>query len=140
MAPIREVGLEPAGAAANLSVGKISPAGNRAGLLAAAALPNFLASLVLRCAPAAARGDGGAVAVSEPETSPGRSRRTTTLRVLNVPVRTPSSSWVKVPRVIANLKIGSPDFGPTWVRCRLVKLEKPAEDGATHIALWEPRD
>jgi hypothetical protein len=24
-----------------------------------------------------------------------------TLRVLNVPVRTPSSSWVKVPRVIA---------------------------------------
>ena len=39
-----------------------------------------------------------------------------------------------------NLKIGSPDFGPTWVRCRLVKLEKPAEDGATHIALWEPRD
>jgi hypothetical protein len=59
---------------------------------------------------------------------------------LNVPVRTPSSSWVKVPRVIANLKIGSPDFGPTWVRCRLVKLEKPAEDGATHIALWEPRD
>ena len=31
-------------------------------------------------------------------------------------------------------------FGPIWVRCRLVKLEKPAEDGATHIALWEPRD
>jgi uncharacterized protein (DUF736 family) len=39
-----------------------------------------------------------------------------------------------------NLKIGSPEFGPNWVRCRLVKLEKPAEDGATHIALWEPRD
>ena len=34
-----------------------------------------------------------------------------------------------------NLKIGSPEFGPNWVRCRLVKLEKPAEDGA--IALWE---
>ena len=40
--------LEPAGAAANLSVGKISPAGNRAGLLAAAALSNFPASPVLR--------------------------------------------------------------------------------------------
>src|SRR5271170_6751234 len=39
-----------------------------------------------------------------------------------------------------NLKIGAPEFGPTWVRCRLVKLEQPAEDGATHIALWEPRD
>ncbi len=39
-----------------------------------------------------------------------------------------------------NLKIGAPEFGPSWVRCRLVKLEQPAEDGATHIALWEPRD
>jgi len=39
-----------------------------------------------------------------------------------------------------NLKIGAPEFGPNWVRCRLVKLENPAEDGATHIALWEPRD
>ena len=33
-----------------------------------------------------------------------------------------------------------PEFGPSWVRCRLVKLEHPAEDGSTHIALWEPRD
>ena len=39
-----------------------------------------------------------------------------------------------------NLKIAAPEFGPNWVRFRLVKLEKPAEDGATHIALWEPRD
>jgi uncharacterized protein (DUF736 family) len=39
-----------------------------------------------------------------------------------------------------NLKIGCPEFGPNWVRCRLVKLEQPAEDGATHMALWEPRD
>jgi uncharacterized protein (DUF736 family) len=39
-----------------------------------------------------------------------------------------------------NLKIGAPEFGPNWVRCRLVKLEHPAEDGATHIALWESRD
>ena len=39
-----------------------------------------------------------------------------------------------------NLKIGAPEFGPTWLRCRLVKLEAPAEDGTTHIALWEPRD
>ena len=39
-----------------------------------------------------------------------------------------------------NLKIAAPEFGPNWVRCRLVKLETPAEDGATHIALWEPRD
>ena len=30
-----------------------------------------------------------------------------------------------------NLKIGAPEFGPNWVRCRLVKLEQPAEDGAT---------
>jgi len=39
-----------------------------------------------------------------------------------------------------NLKIAAPEFGPSWVRCRLVKLENPSEDGATHIALWEPRD
>jgi uncharacterized protein (DUF736 family) len=39
-----------------------------------------------------------------------------------------------------NLKIGAPEFGPSWVRCRLVKLEHSAEDGSTHIALWEPRD
>jgi uncharacterized protein (DUF736 family) len=39
-----------------------------------------------------------------------------------------------------NLKIAAPEFGPNWVRFRLVKLERPADDGATHIALWEPRD
>ena len=39
-----------------------------------------------------------------------------------------------------NLKIAAPEFGPNWLRCRLVKLERPAEDGATHIVLWEPRD
>lgn len=39
-----------------------------------------------------------------------------------------------------NLKIGAPEFGQNWVRARLVKLEHPADDGATHIALWEPRD
>ena len=39
-----------------------------------------------------------------------------------------------------NLKIGAPEFGPNWVRARLVKLENPNGDGATHIALWEPRD
>jgi uncharacterized protein (DUF736 family) len=39
-----------------------------------------------------------------------------------------------------NLKIGAPEFGPNWVRARLVKLENPTDDGATHIALWEPRD
>ena len=39
-----------------------------------------------------------------------------------------------------NLKIAAPEFGPNWVRCRLVKLETPSDDGATHIALWEPRD
>ena len=39
-----------------------------------------------------------------------------------------------------NLKIGAPEFGPNWVRARLVKLEQLGEDGATHIALWEPRD
>jgi len=39
-----------------------------------------------------------------------------------------------------NLKIGAPEFGQNWLRARLVKREHPAEDGATHIALWEPRD
>lgn len=39
-----------------------------------------------------------------------------------------------------NLKIGAPEFGPNWVRARLVKLEQAGEDGTTHIALWEPRD
>jgi uncharacterized protein (DUF736 family) len=39
-----------------------------------------------------------------------------------------------------NLKIADPEFAPNWVRCRLVKLEQPAEDGGTHIAIWEPRD
>ena len=39
-----------------------------------------------------------------------------------------------------NLKLAAPEFGPMWLRCRLVKLEQPAEDGTTHIALWEPRD
>tara|TARA_R110002072_G_scaffold10408_7_gene48322 strand:+ start:154 stop:453 length:300 start_codon:yes stop_codon:yes gene_type:complete len=27
-----------------------------------------------------------------------------------------------------NLKIGAPEFGPNWVRARLVKLETPGED------------
>ena len=39
-----------------------------------------------------------------------------------------------------NLRIGAPEFGPNWLRARLVKLETPQEDGATHMALWEPRD
>ena len=39
-----------------------------------------------------------------------------------------------------NLKIGAPEFGPNWMRARLVKLEQSVEDGTTHIALWEPRD
>lgn len=39
-----------------------------------------------------------------------------------------------------NLKIAAPEFGPNWVRARLVKLETAMEDGATHLALWEPRD
>jgi uncharacterized protein (DUF736 family) len=39
-----------------------------------------------------------------------------------------------------NLKIGAPEFGPNWVRARLVKLDRPGEDGVTHIALWEPRE
>jgi uncharacterized protein (DUF736 family) len=38
-----------------------------------------------------------------------------------------------------NLKIAAPEFGPHTIYCRLVKLEKPAEDGATHMILWEPR-
>src|ERR1700738_4066519 len=32
-----------------------------------------------------------------------------------------------------NLKIAAPEFGPHTIYCRLVKLEKPADDGATHM-------
>jgi uncharacterized protein (DUF736 family) len=51
-----------------------------------------------------------------------------------------------------NLKIGAPSFGPTWLRCRLVRVEDDEESSArstdesatartfTHIVLWEPRD
>ncbi len=54
------------------------------------------------------------------------------------------AGWSQVARssgeTYINLKIGAPEFGPNWVRARLVKLEQLGEDGATHIALWEPRD
>jgi uncharacterized protein (DUF736 family) len=54
------------------------------------------------------------------------------------------AGWSQVAKtsgeIYLNLKIAAPEFGPNWLRCRLVKLEAPAEDGATHIALWEPRD
>jgi hypothetical protein len=43
-------------------------------------------------------------------------------------------------RPYVNPKIACPEFGPNGLRCRLVKLEQPAEDGATYIVLWEPRD
>ena len=39
-----------------------------------------------------------------------------------------------------NLKIAAPEFGPNWVRARLVKLEMPMEDGTSHLALWEARE
>ena len=39
-----------------------------------------------------------------------------------------------------NLKLGSPEFGPHWLRCRLVELDEKDAAGNTHIALWEPRD
>jgi uncharacterized protein (DUF736 family) len=39
-----------------------------------------------------------------------------------------------------NLKLAAPEFGERWLRARLVKLETPTEDGATHLALWQPRD
>lgn len=38
-----------------------------------------------------------------------------------------------------NLKIAAPEFGPSWLHLRLVRLEHPGHDGITHIALWEPR-
>jgi uncharacterized protein (DUF736 family) len=38
-----------------------------------------------------------------------------------------------------SLKIAAPEFGQHTIYCRLVKLEKPADDGATHMILWEPR-
>ncbi|HXC28211.1 MAG TPA: DUF736 domain-containing protein [Stellaceae bacterium] len=31
-----------------------------------------------------------------------------------------------------NLKIAAPEFGPNWLRCRLVKLEHPAGRGRRH--------
>jgi uncharacterized protein (DUF736 family) len=39
-----------------------------------------------------------------------------------------------------NLKLGSPEFGNAWLRCRLVELDEKDAAGNTHIALWEPRD
>jgi hypothetical protein len=41
-----------------------------------------------------------------------------------------------------SLKIAYPEFGLSGLRCRLVKLDHLAlaEDGATHIVLWEPQD
>jgi uncharacterized protein (DUF736 family) len=54
------------------------------------------------------------------------------------------AGWSQVAKtsgeIYLSLRIGCPEFGSQWVRCRLVKLEQPAEDDATHIALWEPRD
>lgn len=54
------------------------------------------------------------------------------------------AGWSQVAKSSAksyvNLKIGAPEFGPSWVRTRLVELDEPNEDGSTHIALWEPRD
>lgn len=54
------------------------------------------------------------------------------------------AGWSQVAKssgeIYVNLKLGAPEFGPNWLRCRLVKLEHPAEDGVTHIVLWEPRD
>jgi uncharacterized protein (DUF736 family) len=38
-----------------------------------------------------------------------------------------------------NLKIAAPEFGPYTIMCRLVKREQAAEDGTTHMILWEPR-
>jgi len=54
------------------------------------------------------------------------------------------AGWSKVAKesgeTYVNLKIAAPEFGPYAIYCRLVKLEEPAEDGATHMILWEPRD
>jgi uncharacterized protein (DUF736 family) len=54
------------------------------------------------------------------------------------------AGWSQVAKssgeTFVNLKIAAPEFGPYAIYARLVKLEKPAEDGATHMILWEPRD
>ena len=39
-----------------------------------------------------------------------------------------------------SLRIGAPEFGRTWLRCRLAKLEQHNEDGSTHMVFWDPRD
>lgn len=54
------------------------------------------------------------------------------------------AAWSQIARTSGetylNIKIGAPEFGPNWVRARIVKLEEPQEDGTTHLALWEPRE
>ena len=54
------------------------------------------------------------------------------------------AGWSKVAQTsgetYVNLKLAAPEFGPYAIYCRLVKLEQPAEDGTTHMILWEPRD
>jgi uncharacterized protein (DUF736 family) len=54
------------------------------------------------------------------------------------------AGWSQVAKssgeVYIALRIASPELGPAWIRCRLVKLEQKAEDGATHTILWEPRE
>lgn len=39
-----------------------------------------------------------------------------------------------------NLKMGAPEFGPSSLYARLVKLDQPAAEGHTHVIFWEPRD
>lgn len=39
-----------------------------------------------------------------------------------------------------SLKIAAPEFGPNWLRARLVKVDGPQEDSASHLILWEPRE
>src|SRR5262249_27840617 len=38
-----------------------------------------------------------------------------------------------------NLKLAAPEFGNSWLRCRLVKLERSAEGAATHIVRGDRR-
>ncbi len=39
-----------------------------------------------------------------------------------------------------NLKMEAPEIAPSALYARLVKLEQPADEGHTHIILWEARD
>ncbi|WP_186400843.1 DUF736 family protein [Stappia sp. P2PMeth1] len=39
-----------------------------------------------------------------------------------------------------SLKLAAPEFGPNWLRARLVKVDAPADGSINYLVLWEPRE